>query len=60
MLFQQYGEEEEDEDEEGAMAEGEESNEGSGDANEPIEAEDTEVHCCVLFKKFFQTDLVRL
>ncbi|KAM9468929.1 nucleoprotein TPR-like isoform 3-T3 [Clarias gariepinus] len=38
----QYGEEEEDEDEEGAMAEGEESNEGSGDANEPIEAEDTE------------------
>ncbi|XP_034166487.2 nucleoprotein TPR isoform X3 [Pangasianodon hypophthalmus] len=43
---QQYGEEEEDEeedeDEEGAMAEGEESNEGSGDVNEPFEGEDTE------------------
>ncbi|TSN03387.1 Nucleoprotein TPR [Bagarius yarrelli] len=37
---QEYGEEE-DEDE-GAMVEGEESNEGSGDANEPFEGEDTE------------------
>ncbi|GAA6102968.1 nucleoprotein TPR isoform X3 [Tachysurus ichikawai] len=40
---QEYGEEEEeDEDEEGVMAEGEESNEGSGDVNEPFDGEDTE------------------
>lgn len=44
-LLQQYGEdEEEDEDEEGTVAEGEESNEGSGDINEPFEGDDTEVH----------------
>ncbi|KAL7849266.1 hypothetical protein SRHO_G00208890 [Serrasalmus rhombeus] len=40
----QYGEEEDEDDEEGdgTMA-GEESNEGSGDANEPFEGDDTEV-----------------
>lgn len=48
-LLQQYGEDEdEDEDEEGTMVEGEESNEGSGDVNEPFEGEDTEVHHHVL------------
>ncbi|KAI5099153.1 nucleoprotein TPR isoform X2, partial [Silurus meridionalis] len=41
---QEYGEEEEDDEDEdeGTMAEGEESNEGSGDVNEPFEGEDTE------------------
>ncbi|XP_058269448.1 nucleoprotein TPR isoform X3 [Hemibagrus wyckioides] len=41
---QQYGEEEEEEEDEdeGVMAEGEESNEGSGDVNEAFEGEDTE------------------
>uniref|UniRef100_W5UJA0 Nucleoprotein TPR n=1 Tax=Ictalurus punctatus TaxID=7998 RepID=W5UJA0_ICTPU len=33
---------EEDDDDEGVIAEGEESNEGSGDVNEPFEGEDTE------------------
>lgn len=39
-LIQQYREEDDDE---GVIAEGEESNEGSGDVNEPFEGEDTEV-----------------
>uniref|UniRef100_A0AAR2KQI7 Nucleoprotein TPR n=1 Tax=Pygocentrus nattereri TaxID=42514 RepID=A0AAR2KQI7_PYGNA len=45
----QYGEEDEDDEEgDGTMA-GEESNEGSGDANEPFEGDDTEVptHFCL-------------
>uniref|UniRef100_A0A8B9HDM9 Nucleoprotein TPR n=1 Tax=Astyanax mexicanus TaxID=7994 RepID=A0A8B9HDM9_ASTMX len=46
FLFVQYGEEEDEDDEDGdgAMAEeGEESNEGSADVNEPFEGDDTEV-----------------
>ncbi|XP_066517838.1 nucleoprotein TPR [Hoplias malabaricus] len=38
----QYGEDEDDEDGDGAMAEGEESNEGSADVNEPFDGDDAE------------------
>lgn len=31
------------------MAEGEESNEGSGDVNEPFDGEDTEVQILIVF-----------
>lgn len=51
-LLQQYGEDEEEEDDDVEGAEGEESNEGSGDVHEPFEGEDTEVYHALFVKNF--------
>uniref|UniRef100_A0A8B9H660 Nucleoprotein TPR n=1 Tax=Astyanax mexicanus TaxID=7994 RepID=A0A8B9H660_ASTMX len=62
FLFVQYGEEEDEDDEDGdgAMAEeGEESNEGSADVNEPFEGDDTEVQNFLYIYILLQTGQAR-